>query len=115
MLQQHLTTGGTGVPEPPIATILIQTPFLLASNVLNHVLNPLLYADSSGRYSSVQHGALRAPGLRHLPREVELAMVPLDHIGISLVVFEARAWSVSSGGLSLTRSHQQVSRWIFTP
>ncbi|PNY28964.1 Uncharacterized protein TCAP_01113 [Tolypocladium capitatum] len=91
-MQQHRPSGWPALAyrEPSIINILIHASFLLASNVLNHVLNSLLYCGLVGQI--LVGVAWGIPGGNILPREVESTMVQLGYIGLILIVFQ--------GGLS---------------
>ncbi|KND88102.1 hypothetical protein TOPH_07262 [Tolypocladium ophioglossoides CBS 100239] len=91
-MQQQPPSGWAALAyrEPSITNILIQASFLLASNVLNHVVDLLLYCGLVGQI--LVGVAWGIPGGGILPKEVESTMVQLGYIGLILIVFE--------GGLS---------------
>ncbi|KAK5999108.1 hypothetical protein PT974_01497 [Cladobotryum mycophilum] len=76
--------------EPSIVTLLTQASFLLAANLLNHVVDSLLYCGLIGQI--LVGVAWGTPGSKILPTEVETTIVQLGYIGLILIVFE--------GGLS---------------
>ncbi|UNI24328.1 hypothetical protein JDV02_010084 [Purpureocillium takamizusanense] len=72
--------------EPSITTILIQSSFVLASNILNHIVNSLLYCGLIGQILiGVAYGT---PGGEILSRDVEATIVQLGYLGLILLVFE---------------------------
>lgn len=76
--------------EPSILIIVILSGFLLLLNVVNHVLDKLIYC---GLIGQVLLGiAAGTPGAAWLPREFEEAAMQLGYLGLLLIVYE--------GGLS---------------
>jgi hypothetical protein len=72
--------------EPDIITILILTSFLLLLNIVNSVLDRLLYC---GLLGQVLVGiAWGTPGAKLLSENVEQAVVQLGYLGLILLVFE---------------------------
>ncbi|KAF2012618.1 Sodium/hydrogen exchanger [Aaosphaeria arxii CBS 175.79] len=83
---------GASLPyhEPAMLTILIQTSFLLLLNIINAVLDKLVYC---GLLGEVLLGiAWGTPGFKLLGLEVEEVIVQLGYLGLLLLVYE--------GGLS---------------
>jgi Kef-type K+ transport system membrane component KefB len=76
--------------EPSIKIIIILSGFLLLLNIVNHVLDKLIYC---GLIGQVLLGiAAGTPGAGWLPREFEEAAMQLGYLGLLLIVYE--------GGLS---------------
>ncbi|KAH6696934.1 sodium/hydrogen exchanger family protein [Plectosphaerella plurivora] len=76
--------------EPSIKIIVILSGFLLLLNIVNHVLDKLIYC---GLIGQVLLGiAAGTPGAGWLPREFEEAAMQLGYLGLLLIVYE--------GGLS---------------
>jgi hypothetical protein len=72
--------------EPGIAVILIQTSFLLILNVVNSILNRLVYC---GLLGQVLIGiAWGSPGAKWLSVHVEEVVVQLGYLGLVLLVYE---------------------------
>jgi len=72
--------------EPGIVTILIQTAFLLLLNVVNSVLDRLVYC---GLLGQVLIGiAWGTPGAKWLSIESEQVIVQLGYLGLILLVYE---------------------------
>ena len=72
--------------EPSIVTILVQTSFLLLINVINAVVDRLLYC---GLLGQILIGiAWGTPGAKLLPHEVEEVIVQLGYLGLILLVYE---------------------------
>lgn len=89
--------------EPSIVTILIQSSFLLASNILGFVLDHVLYC---GLVGQVLLGmAWGTPGAAILSRPFEETATQLGYIGLIMIVFEGGlATSVESLASSLMLS-----------
>lgn len=80
--------------EPPITTILIQSSFVLVSNILNQAVNSLLYCGLIGQILiGVAYGT---PGGNILSRDVETTIVQLGYLGLILLVFEGRQPTLSA-------------------
>lgn len=72
--------------EPAIATILVQSSLLLLLNVVNAVLDRLVYC---GLLGQVLIGiAWGTPGTKWLSSEVEEVIVQLGYLGLILLVYE---------------------------
>lgn len=72
--------------EPDIITILLQACFLLALNIINSVLDRLLYC---GLLGQVLVGiAWGTPGAKLLSKNMEEVIVQLGYLGLILLVFE---------------------------
>ena len=85
-------TASTSLPyvEPNIITILILSSFLLLANMLDHILNRLLFC---GLIGHVLLGiAWGTPGCKLLSEGAEAAIVQFGYLGLILIVYE--------GGLS---------------
>ncbi|KAJ6444086.1 sodium/hydrogen exchanger family protein [Purpureocillium lavendulum] len=90
IMSQHATGSWPALAyhEPPIATILIQSSFILASNILNQIVNSLLYCGLIGQILiGVAYGT---SGGAILSDDVEAAIVQLGYIGLILLVFEGK-------------------------
>lgn len=74
--------------EPGIATILIQSSFLLLLNVVNWILDNAIYC---GLLGQVLMGiAWGTPGTGWLPLEVQDTVMQLGYLGLILVIYEGR-------------------------
>lgn len=74
--------------EPPIATLLTQSSFLILLNVINHVLDSVMYA---GLVGQILIGiAWGTPGGKLLETHAEEIIVQLGYIGLILLVFEGK-------------------------
>ena len=72
--------------EPGIATILLDSSFLLLLNVVNSLLDKTLYCGLLGQvFIGVAFGT---PGAKWLGTEVEEVVVQLGYLGLLLLVFE---------------------------
>ena len=72
--------------EPGIVTILVLTSFLLLLNIINAVLDRVLYC---GLLGQVLIGiAWGTPGAKWLSTEVEEVIVQLGYLGLILLVYE---------------------------
>lgn len=79
--------------EPPIVSILIQSSFLLLLNVVNAVLDRLVYC---GLLGQVLIGiAWGTPGAQWLSTHVEEVIVQLGYLGLILLVYEGSTVSIS--------------------
>jgi hypothetical protein len=85
--------------EPDIATILIQTSFLLLLNIVNYVLDNFLYCGLVGQL--LMGIAWGTPGAKWLPSQVETVIVQLGYLGLILLVYEGTISLASS--ISVTR------------
>ena len=82
------TGGAPSLPyhEPDIIVILVLTSFLLLLNIINSVLDRLLYC---GLLGQVLVGiAWGTPGAKLLSTNTEEAIVQLGYLGLILLVFE---------------------------
>ncbi|OQE13113.1 hypothetical protein PENFLA_c054G02243 [Penicillium flavigenum] len=76
--------------EPPLATILNQTGFLVVLNVVNVCLDKILYCGLIGQlFIGILWGT---PGAKWLDRETETVIQQLGYLGLIMLVYE--------GGLS---------------
>ncbi|XHG06475.1 hypothetical protein AWENTII_009667 [Aspergillus wentii] len=80
--------------EPDITTILIQSCFLLALNLINYVLDKLIYCGLIGQLLIGM--AWGVPGANWLQLEVQESIQQLGYLGLLLLVYE--------GGLSTSFS-----------
>ena len=72
--------------EPSVVTILVFTTFLLVLNIVNHVLDKLLYCGLVGQiFIGVAWGS---PGAKWLDQETEEVVVKLGYLGLLLIVYE---------------------------
>ena len=72
--------------EPGIATILIQSSFLLLLNLVNAVLDRLVYCGLLGQvFVGIAWGT---PGAKWLSIEAEEVIVQLGYLGLMLLVYE---------------------------
>lgn len=72
--------------EPPIATILVQSSLLICLNVVNAILDNVLYC---GLVGQILLGiAWGTPGANWLSSNVERAIVQLGYLGLLLLVYE---------------------------
>lgn len=92
--------------EPDIITILVQTSFLILLNVINSLLNRLVYC---GLLGQVLVGiAWGSPGAGWLSVGVEKVVVQLGYLGLILLVYEGAIRSPFCPNLILT-----TYRWPF--
>lgn len=75
--------------EPSVVTILTQSSFLLASNVIDNVLNSLLYCGLVGQI--LVGVAWGTPGAHLLAQDSEAVIVQLGYLGLVLIVFQGTA------------------------
>ena len=88
--------------EPGIVTILVQSSFFLLSNVINSVLDHVLYC---GLVGQVLLGmAWGTPGAKLLSEPFEDIATQLGYLGLIAIVFE--------GGLSTSISSVQKTLWL---
>jgi hypothetical protein len=72
--------------EPSIATILNQTGFLVALNLVNFCLDKVLYCGLIGQlFIGVLWGT---PGAKWLDRETEAVIQQLGYLGLIMLVYE---------------------------
>lgn len=85
------TSGDAALPyhEPGIVTILILTSFLYLLNVIDSVLDKLLYCGLLGQiFLGVAWGT---PGGKWLGVEAEHVITNLGYLGLLLIVYEGKA------------------------
>ncbi|KAK9385065.1 Sodium/hydrogen exchanger family-domain-containing protein [Lipomyces mesembrius] len=88
--------------EPDILTILTQSSFLFLMNVVNHVLDNLVYCGLLGQvFIGVAWGS---PGAGWLGTKVEETIVQLGYLGLILLVYE--------GGLSTNLVSVKSNLWL---
>lgn len=81
--------------EPPIATILNQTGFLLVLNMVNVCLDKLLYCGLIGQlFIGILWGT---PGAKWLDREIETVIQQLGYLGLIMLVYEGKFAMYSTG------------------
>ena len=83
-----MVVGLSSIPsqEPSVATILLQSSFLLLLNLLNYVLDNTIYC---GLLGQVFLGtAFGTPGAKWLGVTVEEVIVQLGYLGLLLLVYE---------------------------
>lgn len=74
--------------EPPIATILNQTGFLVALNLVNVCLDKLLYCGLIGQlFIGILWGT---PGAKWLNQETEAVIQQLGYLGLIMLVYEGK-------------------------
>lgn len=74
--------------EPPIATILNQTGFLIVLNIVNVCLDNLLYCGLIGQlFVGILWGT---PGAKWLDRETETVIQQLGYLGLIMLVYEGK-------------------------
>lgn len=74
--------------EPGIVTILIISSFLLLLNVVNYILDRLVYCGLVGQlFIGVAWGM---PGADWLSHELQHSIVQLGYIGLILIVYEGQ-------------------------
>jgi NhaP-type Na+/H+ or K+/H+ antiporter len=72
--------------EPSIVTILILSSFLILSNVINYILDRLVFCGLIGQIAiGVAWGV---PGANWLSTEVQDAIVQIGYLGLIVLVFE---------------------------
>jgi hypothetical protein len=72
--------------EPTILTILIQSSFIFALNILNSFLDDLIYCGLIGQVLlGIAYGT---PGGKLLGEDVEQVIVQLGYLGLILIVYE---------------------------
>ncbi|KAK9328096.1 Sodium/hydrogen exchanger family-domain-containing protein [Lipomyces starkeyi] len=88
--------------EPDVLTILTQSSFLFLMNVVNHVLDNLVYCGLLGQvFIGVAWGS---PGAGWLGTKVEETIVQLGYLGLVLLVYE--------GGLSTNLASVKANLWL---
>lgn len=72
--------------EPDIVTILVQSSFLLSLNIINTLLDKLIFCGLLGQvFIGVAWGT---PGAQWLGFDVEDSVVQLGYLGLILLVYE---------------------------
>ncbi|MCJ1423374.1 hypothetical protein MMC29_001257 [Sticta canariensis] len=74
--------------KPAIVTILVQTSFVIALNVINYVLDHAIYCGLLGQI--LVGVAWGSPGAEWLGKEVQEAVVQVGYLGLVLLVYEDR-------------------------
>ena len=74
--------------QPAIVTILVQTSFIILLNVINYVLDHLIYCGLLGQI--LVGVAWGTPGAEWLGEGVEEAIVQVGYLGLVLLVYEGR-------------------------
>jgi Kef-type K+ transport system membrane component KefB len=83
-----MASTSTSLPyhEPGITTILILSSFVLLSNLINYILNRLIYC---GLIGQILIGiAWGVPGGKWLDSSVETTVVQFGYLGLLLLVYE---------------------------
>jgi len=75
--------------EPSINTILILTSFLLLLNIVNFILDNLIYCGLIGQIFVGVSWAL--PGADWLAAEMQDSIMRLGYLGLILIVYEGKA------------------------
>lgn len=74
--------------EPTIITILIQASFLLLLNVINFILDKIIYCGLVGQiFIGIAWGR---PGAGWLAIEVQETVMQLGYLGLILIVYEGK-------------------------
>jgi len=82
-------TAALSYEEPSIVTILIQTLFLLLLNVVNSILDRVIYCGLIGQiFIGIAWGR---PGAEWLSTEVQETIMQLGYLGLILIVYEGKA------------------------
>jgi hypothetical protein len=74
--------------EPSVATILLQSSFLLLLNLLNSILDSTLYCGLLGQI--LLGTAFGTPGTKWLGVTVEEVIVQVGYLGLLLLVYEGK-------------------------
>lgn len=72
--------------KPAIVTILVQTSFIIVLNVINYVLDNLIYCGLLGQI--LVGVAWGSSGADWLGKEVQEAIVQVGYLGLVLLVYE---------------------------
>jgi len=74
--------------EPDIVTILVQSSFLLVLNLINNIVDNILFCGLIGQILiGVTWGT---PGGKWLGEDIEVVIVQLGYLGLILLVYEGR-------------------------
>jgi Kef-type K+ transport system membrane component KefB len=103
--------------EPGIVTILILTSFLLLLNIVNYVLDRIIYVGLLGQiFMGIAWGT---PGAKWLSGEVETLIVNLGYLGLLLLVYEGiisrSCWMMFLtllGGLTTSLKSFKANLWL---
>lgn len=80
--------------QPAVVTILVQTSFIIVLNVINYLLDHLIYC---GLLGQVLVGvAWGAPGAEWLGKEVQETIVQVGYLGLVLLVYEGCCFPLST-------------------
>ena len=80
--------GALAYEEPSIVLILILTGFIFALNVVDALLNSLIFCGLIGQvFIGVAFGT---PGLRWLSLDVQHVVTQLGYLGLLLIVYEGK-------------------------
>lgn len=83
--------------EPNVVTILILSSFLLLLNIVNHVLDKLIYCGLVGQiFLGVAWGT---PGASWLSESAQETAMQLGYLGLMLIVYEGSQLSLRPGDL----------------
>lgn len=95
--------------QPAVATILVQTSFIIVLNVINYVLDYIIYC---GLLGQILVGVVwGAPGAEWLGKGVQESVVQVGYLGLVFLVYEGRCLPFPASlwlGISLT-----MNRWAF--
>ena len=83
-------TGALPYHEPGIVTILIQSSFLIALNVINYVLDHLIYCGLVGQISLGMIWG--TPGAKWLDTRFQETVMELGYLGLILLVYEGMSF-----------------------
>jgi hypothetical protein len=95
------TTAALSYHEPSIETILILTSFLLFLNIINYVLDKIIYCGLVGQiFIGIAWGL---PGANWLTLDVQNTVMQVGYLGLILIVYEGKKSSQRScRSISLT-------------
>lgn len=86
MEQSDTTLASVPYREPDIRTLLILSSFLLSLNLVNFLLDKIIYC---GLLGQILIGlAWGTPGAKWLDQDLEKAIVALGYLGLLLLVYE---------------------------
>jgi len=81
-----MKTAALSYHEPGIVTILIQASFLILLNIVNWILDNVIYCGLLGQvFVGIAWGA---PGARWLSGNVQDTIMQLGYLGLILIVYE---------------------------
>lgn len=74
--------------QPAVVTILVQTSFIIVLNLINYVLDHLIYCGLLGQI--LVGVAWGSPGAEWLGKGVQEAVVQIGYLGLVFLVYEGR-------------------------